>query len=150
MTRINTGCEVAQRACVTRVERWSSNPIQGSWLFWPHLGTDTVLIIIFFPSLLHCITHTKSSTDAFDLRPRALHVPKPGTSGDDAFRKVQDSVASGPASVIGRRMGIAARAALWPLLVIPSPSSVRASLVLRWREEGANRGPDPVPRGHYF
>lgn len=52
---------------------------------------------------------------------RSPHVPEPGTSGD-AFRKVQDSGASGPyASVIGRRMGAAARAALCSLLVIPSP-----------------------------
>lgn len=89
---------------------------------------------------------------AFELR--SSHVPEPGTSGD-AFRKVQDSGASSgtSASVIGRRrMGAAARAALWSLPVIPSPWSVRASLmVFGCREEGgANRGPDPVPRGHYF
>lgn len=73
-----------------------------------------------------------------------LHVPQPGTSGDETFRKVQDSGPSG-SSVIGGRMGTSARAALRPLLMMPSPSSVRASLVLGWREKGANRGSGPGP-----
>ncbi|KAL3216216.1 hypothetical protein MRX96_006413 [Rhipicephalus microplus] len=37
-------------------------------------------------------------------------------------------------------MGTGARGALRPLLMMPSPSSVRASLVLGWREKGARPG----------
>ncbi|KAL1416600.1 hypothetical protein MTO96_027819 [Rhipicephalus appendiculatus] len=91
---------------------------------------------------LHGGQHGDAANDHKDAF--TLHVPQPGTSGDDTFRKVQDSGPSG-SSVIGGRMGNAARAALRPLLVMPSPSSVRASLVLGWREEGANRGSGPGP-----
>lgn len=113
-------------------------------LFWQHRCRQRLQA----SSLINCIADNMDTRQIIHGR-TSLHVPQPGTSGDEAFRKVLDSGSSGP-SVIGGRMGTGARAALRPLLVMPSPSSVRASLVLGWREEGANRGSGPGPTRSLF
>lgn len=98
VTRINTGCEVAQRACVRRVERWASNPIQ-----CPGCSGRTVVQTPFFsfsffpesPSLhnTHQIIHGRlrsaaagsSRATAGDLRRRRV----PEGPGQRCFRAGQ-------------------------------------------------------------